>query len=123
MKLHDHECTECKHNLKEMVDFSLKIGDLISGSPKQRRFYEKQNDQWLRHLKKTHGYAIKGYITAVYTFVAMVIGAFTGWMLSFLTGSGSLRISVPLGWFIGTVVGRFLGARKENTLSLNNKLL
>lgn len=116
-------CTVCKHGLSEMEKFSEEIGDLIGGTPAQKRQYEKQTDTWLKHLKKEHGYSIKGYISASYTFAAMVIGALVGWLFAYFINPGYLRISVPVGWFVGTAAGRIIGMRKEKELLVNNKLL
>ena len=109
----DCGCSECSNLLSDMYDLSQRYHTLLNNGRQGRIEFEKHLSNYERHLRKDHGYTVKGNFKSVcptyLSMVGLVIGAFAGQKL---IGSG-----------IGFVLGYIIGAIADSVESSKNKFL
>jgi len=137
-------CEHCRKLKPEIEELSKSISERINGTPKERASYEKQNENFISHLKSVHRLQADTWNSSLFTFV----GFFGGFLLSIVIiflfvpefsfgnilqilgdTSGAYPESATVKFvflviFIPSIIaGRIYGSRKDRFNRKNNLIL
>jgi hypothetical protein len=123
LEQHSPECTACVE-LKTSLDRTIdELPTIIAGKDSlSRKKLEDTGGAITQHLQRIHQQQPKGRMFATYSFIAMAIGAFFGFLLAFIGVLPTSGGGMVLGWLLGMMVGGVAGRRAESNLKKKHQL-
>ena len=116
-------CRECANNKTIIKKISGGITQFINTPGRDRRNFDRNFENILSHLKKTHGLYPERYFISLYSFLGILIGGPTGFLLLMIISGELEMIGLLIGFTAGVIAGRILGNNKDKKLKAQGRRL
>jgi len=114
-------CTQCQENKQLLLNISENFPKMLN-TIQGRKEFTNNLDHVIKHLRVAHGVYPRGYFTAIYTFIALIIAAVFAWIvakINLLSMYASMLIFLGIGMIIGWIIGQI----KDSKISKLGKRL
>ena len=105
-QLNSHNCDICNNNKILIEQLSISISEKLK-TFEGRKELSNSFDKIANHLRKSHSFYIRRYISSVYSAFGLTLGLAGGFITGYLTNNMLLFISIfsTVGLCIGTIAG------------------
>lgn len=115
-------CPYCKKQQMYISEIANKIDEAVNIPGKARRDYDKLISQLASHMQKEHGYYAPFYYTYLYSFLGIVAGMVTGYLLMKVLPQYNWAL-LSFGFVAGLIIGYAWGSQKDSTIRSSKKLM
>jgi hypothetical protein len=116
------QCDVCRNHSILLQTTCEELASVVNGTPDQKRRYEKNLDQVLKHLRNQHHIFPYYYYVSLYSFYGLAAGTALG-LVSGLIFSSYFTTFLICGILAGWITGYFLGNRFDLKTRAENRII
>jgi len=121
------DCRECASLTRAMTEVCRQLNRETPVTDSLKMQYSRLFRSISSHLRKTHHLQTPGIYTSLYTLAGMIAGIAAWYFVKVIFGAGIILINPKtdflLAAFVGLVVGRIAGKKKDKKAHLSNHTL